>query len=87
MVDKLNLPEGYTLIDDTEEELLEEEIVEEVPKDKDVQLEEVSEEEPIGLNTLKEKGILSQDNVTGSLTEETVRGISKIVDKVQGRCS
>ena len=40
MVDKFNLPEGYTLIDDTEEELLEEEIVEEVPKDKDVQLEE-----------------------------------------------
>ena len=39
------------VIDDTEEELLEEEIVEDVPKDKDVQLEEVSEEEPIGLNT------------------------------------
>ena len=85
MVDKFNLPEGYTLIDDTEEELLEEEIVEDVPKDKDVQLEETSEEEPIGLNTLKEKGILSQDNVTGSLTEETVRSISKIVDKVQGK--
>ena len=30
MVDKLNLPEGYTLIDDTEEELLEEETLEEV---------------------------------------------------------
>ena len=30
MVDKLNLQEGYTLIDDTEEELLEEEIVEDV---------------------------------------------------------
>ena len=85
MVDKLNLPEGYTLIDDTEEELLEEEIVEEVPKDKDVQLEEVSEEEPIGLNTLKEKGILSQDNVTGTLTEETIRSISKIYDKTQGK--
>ena len=38
MVDKFNLPEGYTLIDDTEEELLEEEIVEDVPKDKDVQI-------------------------------------------------
>ena len=85
MVDKLNLPEGYTLIDDTEEELLEEEIVQDVPKDKDVQLEEVSEEEPIGLNKLKEKGILSQDNVTGSLIEEQVRGISKIIDKVQGK--
>ena len=85
MVDKLNLPEGYTLIDDTEEELLEEEIVEDVPKDKDVQLEEVSEEEPIGLNKLKEKGVLSQENVTGTLTEETVRSISKIVDKVQGK--
>nr|NKB46588.1 hypothetical protein [Legionellales bacterium] len=85
MVDKLNLPEGYTLIDDTEEELLEEEIVEEVPKDKDVQLEEVSEEEPVGLNKLKEKGILSQDNVTGTLTEETIRSISKIYDKTQGK--
>ncbi len=85
MVDKLNLPEGYTLIDDTEEELLEEEIVEDVPKDKDVQLEEVSEEEPIGLNKLKEKGILSQDNVTGTLTEETIRSISKIYDKTQGK--
>ena len=70
MVDKINLPEGYTLIDDTEEELLEEEIVEEVPKDKDVQLEEVSKEEPVGLNKLKEKGILSQDNVTGSLQKK-----------------
>jgi hypothetical protein len=85
MVDKINLPEGYTLIDDTEEELLEEEIVEEVPKDKDVQLEEVSEEEPVGLNKLKEKGILSQDNVTGTLTEETIRSISKIYDKTQGK--
>ena len=85
MVDKINLPEGYTLIDDTEEELLEEEIVEEVPKDKDVQLEEVSKEEPVGLNKLKEKGILSQDNVTGTLTEETIRSISKIYDKTQGK--
>ena len=85
MSGRITLPDGTIVIDDTEEELLEEEIVEEVPKDKDVQLEEVSEEEPIGLNTLKEKGILSQDNVTGSLTEETVRSISKIVDKVQGK--
>ena len=85
MSDKFILPGGGVIIDDTEEELLEEEIVEEVPKDKDVQLEEVSEEEPVGLNKLKEKGILSQDNVTGTVTEDVIRGVSKIVDKVQGK--
>ena len=37
------------------------------------------------LDVLKEKGILSQDNVTGSIIEEQVRGISKIIDKVQGK--
>jgi len=85
MVDKLNLPEGYTLIEDTEEELLEEEIVEEVPKDKDVQLEETSEEDPVNLNILQEKGIISKDNITGTITEEAVRTASKIVDKVRGK--
>ena len=85
MSGRITLPDGTIVIDDTEEELLEEEIVEDVPKDKDVQLEEVSEEEPIGLNKLKEKGVLSQDNVTGTLTEETIRSISKIYDKTQGK--
>ena len=85
MSGRITLPDGTIVIDDTEEELLEEEIVEDVPKDKDVQLEEVSEEEPTGLDKLKEKGILSQDNVTGTLTEETIRSISKIYDKTQGK--
>ena len=34
---------------------------------------------------LKEKGIISKDSVTGTITEEQIRGISKIVDKVQGK--
>ena len=81
MSDTFKLPEGYTLIEDTEEEK-----IDEVVKDKDLQLQETTEvEEPIGLDILKEKGILSQDNVTGSLIEEQVRGISKIIDKVQGK--
>ena len=83
MSDTFKLPEGYTLI---EEDTLEEEKVDEVIKDKDLQLQETTEEEqPIGLDSLKEKGILSQDNVTGTITEETVRTVSKIVDKVRGK--
>ena len=86
MSGRITLPDGTIVIDDTEEELLEEELLEEVPKDKDLQLQETTEvEEPVGLDVLKEKGILSQDNVTGSIIEEQVRGISKIIDKVQGK--
>ena len=80
MSDTFKLPEGIlTPLEDTEE------VVDEVVKDKDLQLQETTEEEPIGLDTLKEKGILSQDNVTGTITEETFRTVSKIVDKVQGK--
>ena len=81
MSDTFKLPEGIlTPLEDTEE------VVDEVVKDKDLQLQETTEvEEPIGLDVLKEKGILSQDNVTGSIIEEQVRGISKIIDKVQGK--
>ena len=81
MSDTFKLPEGYTLIEEDTEE-----VVDEVIKDKDLELQETTEvEEPIGLDVLKEKGILSQDNVTGSIIEEQVRGISKIIDKVQGK--
>ena len=81
MSDTFKLPEGYTLIEEDTEE-----VVDEVIKDKDLQLQETTEvEEPVGLDVLKEKGILSQDNVTGSIIEEQVRGISKIIDKVQGK--
>ena len=70
-----------------EDELLEEDKVEDIPKDAEFNLETVEEEteEPIGLDALKEKGIISKDSVTGTFIEEQVRGISKIVDKVQGK--
>ena len=65
MSDTFKLPEGYTLIEEDTEE-----VVDEVIKDKDLQLQETTEvEEPVGLDVLKEKGILSQDNVTGSIIE------------------
>ena len=76
----------FILIDD--DELLEDEKVEDVLKDNEfiVQgVEEEEREEPKGLDALKEKGIISEDSVTGTLIEEQVRGISKIVDKVQGK--
>ena len=81
MSDTFKLPEGFDFTN-----TLEEEKVDEVVKDKDLQLQETTEvEEPAGLDVLKEKGIISQDSVTGTITEETIRGISKIVDKVQGK--
>jgi len=86
MSDTFKLPEGFGVLD--EEVLLEENKVEEVPKDKELNLQIVDEEqteEPSGLNVLKEKGIISQDNVTGTFTEETARSIIKMIDKVQGK--
>ena len=81
MSDTFKLPEGFEFTN-----TLEEEQVDEVVKDKDLQLQETTEvEEPVGLDALKEKGIISQDSVTGTITEEAIRGISKIVDKVQGK--
>ena len=70
-----------------EDELLEEEKIEDVPKDNEfiVETTEEEREEPKGLDVLKEKGIISKDSVTGTITEETVRSISKIIDKVQGK--
>ena len=75
----------FSIIED--DEILEEDKVEDIPKDAEFNLETIEEEreEPVGLDVLKEKGILSQDNVTGSIIEEQVRGISKIIDKVQGK--
>ena len=70
-----------------EDESLEEDKVEDIPKDAEFNLETVEEEteEPKGLDVLKEKGLISKDSVTGTLIEEQIRGISKIVDKVQGK--
>ena len=75
----------FSLIED--DEILEEDKVEDVPKDNEFNLETIEEEreEPKGLDALKEKGIISEDSITGTLIEEQVRGISKIVDKVQGK--
>ena len=75
----------FSLIED--DEILEEDKVEDVPKDNEFNLETIEEEreEPKGLDVLKEKGLISKDSVTGTLIEEQVRGISKIVDKVQGK--
>ena len=81
MSDTFKLPEGFEFTN-----TLEEEKIDEVVKDKDLQLQETTEvEEPVGLDVLKEKGILSKESITGSPTEEMIRGISKIVDKVQGK--
>ena len=80
MSDTFKLPEGILKpLEDTEE------VVDEVIKDKDLNLQETTEEEPVGLDVLKEKGIISESSITGSPTEEMIRGISKIVDKVQGK--
>ena len=79
------LPEGFGELIETDE--IEETIVEEVPKDKELKLEEVTEtEEEISTgNVLKDKGIISKENITGTFTEETGRGILKIIDKIQGK--
>ena len=57
MSDTFKLPDGSIIIEDENEE-----VVDEVIKDKDLQLQEVIEEleereEPKGLDVLKEKGI------------------------------
>ena len=75
----------FSIIED--DEILEEDKVEDIPKDAEFNLETIEEEreEPVGLDALKEKGIVSKDSITGTITEDVVRGISKIVDKVQGK--
>ena len=75
----------FSIIED--DEILEEDKVEDIPKDAEFNLETIEEEreEPVGLDVLKEKGIISESSITGSPTEEMIRGISKIVDKVQGK--
>jgi len=81
MIDEIE----FILIED--DELLEEDKVEDVPKDNQFNSQTIEEEreEPKGLDVLKEKGIISKDSVTGTITEETVRSISKIIDKAQGK--
>ena len=72
MSDTFKLPKGYTLIEEDTEE-----VIEEVVKDKDLQLQETTEEKP--------RTLISKDSKTGTLTEETIRTISKIYDKTQGK--
>jgi hypothetical protein len=75
----------FSIIED--DEILEEDKVEDISKDAEFNLQTIEDEreEPVGLDVLKEKGIISEDSVTGTLLEEQVRGISKIIDKVQGK--
>ena len=72
MSDTFKLPEGFEFTN-----TLEEESIEEVVKDKDLQLQETTEEKP--------RTLISKDSKTGTLTEETIRTISKIYDKTQGK--
>ena len=65
-----------------EDELLEEDKVEDIPKDAEFNLETVEEEteqteEPKGLDVLKEKGLISKDSVTGTLVEEKIDAYEK----------
>jgi len=72
----IKLPEGLTF---------EEETIEEVPKELD--LNNIPDE----AKPVEDKGIpffgnvVSEDTKTGTIQEEVIRGISKIVDKVQGK--
>ena len=72
----------FTLIG--EDETLEEDKVEDVVKDNEFNLETI-EEETSGTDELKERRLLSEDNVTGLFTEEAYRTISKIYDKTRGK--
>ena len=66
MSEKFILPGGGVIIEDTEE------VVDEVVKDKDLELQETQkkESEIKGLDVLKDKGIISPSSITGSPTEE-----------------
>ena len=81
------LPKGILL--PLEEEVTEEIKVEEVPKDKELNLEEVTEKEEEREfsrgNLLKDLDVISEENITGTITEESARSILKIIDKVQGK--
>ena len=65
-----------------DDEILEEDKVEDISKAAEFNLQTIEDEreEPVGLDVLKEKGLISKDSVTGTLVEEKIRGISKIVD-------
>ena len=79
MSDRLQLPEGFSFE--------EEEIIEELPKE----LEEGTLPEEAKPQTQEEltpffgDSIFSPENRSKTIGEETVRGISKIIDKVQGK--
>jgi len=79
MSDKFKLPEGLTF-DDRED------ITEEVPKEiEDGTLIEEAKPIPEEEKTPFFGDVISKDTKTGTITEEYIRGISKIADKVQGK--
>ena len=80
MSDRLQLPEGFSFE--------EEEIIEEIPKELD---EGTLTDDAKPIPNPEEEGtpffgnVISPDSKTGTVQEEVIRGISKIVDKVQGK--
>ena len=81
MSEKIKIPEN--LLEDLLEE---EEIIEELPKELDEgTLPEEAKPIPEEEKTPFFGNVLSPDTKTGTLVEEQLRGISKIIDKVQGK--
>jgi hypothetical protein len=79
MSEKFKLPEGLTFDDG-------EDITEEVPKEiEDGTLIEEAKPIPEEEKTPFFGDVISKDTKTGTITEEYIRGISKIADKVQGK--
>jgi len=79
MSDKFKLPEGLTFDDG-------EDIIEEVPKEiEDGTLIEEAKPIPEEEKTPFFGDVISKDTKTGTIVEEQIRGISKIVDKIQGK--
>tara|TARA_Y100001938_G_scaffold90774_1_gene124414 strand:- start:639 stop:4832 length:4194 start_codon:yes stop_codon:yes gene_type:complete len=79
MSDKFKLPEGLTFDD-------KEDVTEEVPKEiEDGTLIEEAKPIPEEEKTPFFGNVISEDTKTGTIVEEQIRGISKIVDKFQGK--
>ena len=81
MSEKFKLPEGLTFLD-----LDGEDVTEEVPKEiEDGTLIEEAKPIPEEEKTPFFGDVISKDTKTGTIIEEQIRGISKIVDKFQGK--
>ena len=79
MSDRIILPEGLTFDD-------KEDVTEEVPKEiEDGTLIEEAKPIPEEEKTPFFGDVISKDTKTGTIVEEQIRGISKIVDKIQGK--